>query len=390
MLTTEKTQLGPPAETAAKHGGRPRTRRRGAAFLKSLLCVTLFATLASEPSLALQQTRKSRKHSGLAQQYVAGGTRWLDSRQDEVVHFICQGGAPYTISLDSASLREARIPPADHARFLGALRMAVNDWSALIGCNRFRVELDSPYPNTRINFTPIDAPGTLATATRAGDITLNVRRDWFPGSKRHGNYGPNHHLVSFYWVVAHELGHVWGLAHSTSTDALMYPSQCHTCRWSSFEQAAGNVIRASSRAPAWSRPHYANRFFAKTPRSVVVRLLKGDLPEDASLADTAGDCESQTCAPDPSARGTPELDGCGTPEIPGEAALMGWQLFRLPIMLPDHNAPRLERPVAGSPCHRRSQGQDRPTSPPLGEPVAVLSPFDPGRRQWSGDSHPRC
>jgi len=382
MLTRRTTQLGPPAETAAKTGGRSRTRRPVTTLIKGLLCIAMFAQVAGAPSLAPLQARNSRNHGNLSQEYVAGGTRWLDSRHDEVVHFICQGGAPYIISLDTASLREARVTNADHQRFLAALREAVDDWSALMGCNRFRVELDSPYPNTRIHFTPIDTPGTLATATRAGDITLNVRRDWFPGSKRHGNYGPNHRLVSFYWVVAHELGHVWGLAHSTSPDALMYPSQCRTCRWSSFEQAAGNVIRASSRAPAWSRLHYANRFFAKTPRSVVGRLLKGDLPEEPSLADAADDCDPQTCASDPTTPGTLHPDGCATPEVPGEAALTGWQEFRLPDALTDLQSPRLERPVASAPCHRRPRGQDVPPSAPQAKPVATVSPFDPGRQMW--------
>jgi hypothetical protein len=384
MLTPETTQLGPPVEPTANPKGR--TRGCLAISLKGLVCVALFAQIVPTTSSAPLDTRKSRHSSDVVQQYLAGGTRWLDSRHDEVVHFICQRGAPYIISLDTASLRSARVPPAEHPRYLGALREAVHDWSALMGCNRFRVELDSPYPNTRISFTRIDAPGTLATATRAGDITLNVRRDWFPGSKRHGNYGPHRRLVSFYWVVAHELGHVWGLAHSTSPDALMYPTQCSTCRWSSFEQAAGNVIRASSRAPAWSRPHYANRFFAKTPRSVVGRLLKGDLPEEPSLAAAADDSESQTCASDPLPPDTPPPAGCGAKEIPGEVALMGWLPFRLPIALLDRQAPRLERPVAGAPIHRRPRGQGLPTPPLQGELAAVLAPFDPGRRLWSGDS----
>jgi len=353
-------------------------------LLKILVVVALFAQLAGDPNLAPTQTAKSHRHSDVAQQYLAGGTRWLDSRHDEVVHFICQGGAPYTISLDSRTLIHARIPRADHRRFVDALREAVRDWSALMGCNRLRVELDSPYPNTRIYFTPIESPGTLATATRAGDITLNVRRDWFPGSKRHGNYGPNHRMVSFYWVVAHELGHVWGLAHSSRPDALMYPSQCHTCRWSSFEQAAGNVIQASSRAPAWSRPHYANRFFAKTPRSVVDRLLTGDLPEEPALANAADECETQTCDSQPSTRNTPPVDGCGTPEVPSAAVRTDWQQFRLPLTRRNRRAPQLERPVAGAPRRHQPRGQDLPILPPPVKPAAVVSPFDPGRRRWRG------
>jgi Matrixin len=386
MLTPKMMQFGPPVETAAKPLGRRRVRRFVATSLKGLLCILLFAQLAETSSFEAPKTNTSPKRSSHAQQYVAGGTRWLDSRHDEVVHFICQGGAPYTISLDSASLREARVATADHPRFLGALRAAVSDWSALMGCNRFRVEMDSPYPNTRIYFTPIETPGTLATATRAGDVTLNVRRDWFPGSKRHGNYGPSHRMVSFYWVVAHELGHVWGLAHSTSPDALMYPSQCRTCRWSSFEQAAGNVIRASSSTPAWSRPHYANRFFAKTPRSVVGRLLKGDLPEETSRAGAPSTCESQTCAADPTSRDTPPSDGCGVNESPHEVALLGWLPFRLPGALEQGRSSRLERPVTGSPVHRRSQDRDLPKPPGPGELVAVLVPFDPGRSRWTDDS----
>lgn len=385
MLTLQTSQLGPPAETPAKPGGQSRSRRLGAASLKSLLCLALFVQLAGGPNLTPQQTRKSRKPSDETQQYLAGGTRWLDSRHDEVVHFICQGGDPYTISLDSASLSGARIPRADHRRYLSALREAVADWSALMGCNRLRAELDIPYPNTRIYFVPINSPGTLATATRAGDITLNVRRDWFPGTKRHGNYGPNHRLVSFYWVVAHELGHVWGLAHSTRPDALMYPSQCRTCRWSSFEQAAGNVIRASSLAPAWSRPHYANRFFAKTPRSVVGRLLTGDLPEEPSLTEAADDCDRHTCTAEPPTPDEPQLDGCGTPQVASAAVRMNWRRFRLPRALRDRQSPRLERPVASVP--RRHRGRDLPSFPPPAKPVGLITPFDPGRQIWQGARH---
>lgn len=381
-MLTRTTQLGPPAETAAKPSGGRRLRRRSAATFKSLLCLALFAHLLPSSSQSPATPRKAHQITNQSYQYQAGGTRWLDSRHDEVVHFICQGGAPYTISLDSASLRDARVPTADHQRFLDALREAVRDWSALMGCHRFRVELDSPYPNTRIYFTPIDAPGTLATATRAGDITLNQRRDWFSGSKRHGNYGPHNRLVSFYWVVAHELGHVWGLAHASSPDSLMYPSQCRTCRWSSFEQAAGNVIRASSQAPAWSRPHYANSFFAKTPRAVVGRLLKGDLPTEPALADSANDCESQTCT-NPAALDRPPQDGCSPPEVTGAAALMGWQLFRLPEALNDGHTPRWERPVAGGHRRHRPQGRDVPQWPSNPGPAAVVSPFDPGRQRWA-------
>jgi hypothetical protein len=356
---------------------------------KGLLCVALFAQLLPSARITPSVARTARKHHDTAQQYRAGGTRWLDSRADEVVHFICQGGAPYTISLDTASLREARIASAEHPRFLGALREAVADWSALMGCHRFRVELDSAYPNTRIYFTRIDAPGTLATATRAGDITLNVRRQWFPGSKRHGNYGPEHRSVSFYWVVAHELGHVWGLAHADSPESLMYPSQCHTCRWSSFEQAAGNVIRASSQTPGWSRLHYANRFFAKTPRTVVPRLLKGDLPDTPTLAETPDGCEPQTCASETPPAAALPVDGCDTENLPDAAALTGWPLFRLPRALPDPQRPRLEQLKVDA-THRSSHGRNSPDPPFHGTLKAVLAPFDPGRTQWKGDPCLRC
>jgi len=390
MLTPKMMQYGPPAEAAAKPRGHPRARRFVVASLKGLLCLALFAPLTGVRNLDPSQTRKSSQTQGLSQQYQAGGTRWLHSRLDEVVHFICQGGDPYIISLDSASLREARVATVDHPRFLESLRAAVSDWSDLMGCNRFRVEMDSPYPNTRIYFTPIETPGTLATATRAGDVTLNVRRDWFPGSKRHGNYGPNHRLVSFYWVVAHELGHVWGLAHSTSPDALMYPSQCRTCRWSSFEQAAGNVIRASSQTPAWSRPHYANRFFAKTPRSVVEQLLKGDLPEERAGIAAAQTCESQTCSAAPSTPMAGQTDGCGANENPHEEALLGWLPFRLPKELPDGLSHRMERAVASEPDHQRPPGQGLPKPPAPGDLAAVLPSFDPGRLRWAKNPHRVC
>ncbi len=382
MLTNHTSQLGPPTRVADTNRAPPRPRHLIAKSLKGLIWIALFAQLFPSSNASATRTAATKKHHDKPQQYLAGGTRWLDSRHDEVVHFICQGGPVYNISLDSRSLRAARIPTADHPRFLGALKAAVSDWAELMGCNRFRVELDMPYPNTRVHFVPIDAPGTLATATRAGDITLNVKRDWFPGSKRHGNYGPKHRLVSFYWVVAHELGHVWGLAHSDRPDALMYPSQCRTCRWSSFEQAAGNVIRASSQTPDWSRPHYANRFFAKTPRTVVGRLLKGDLPSEAALADAAGSCELQTCASDPTTPDAPVQDGCGAPEVTGEAALMGWQLFRQPFALADRRTPQMQHQRTRAPRLPHHRGKHYPLHLLFGPRAAVLAPYDPGRQWW--------
>ncbi len=355
MLTTRKRRLDPPAGVpVVARGAHSGLWRSFVRSIKSLLLLLATASTVSssrvEPGQAVQEKRRRDR----PEQYLAGGARWLESRQGEVVHFICQGGPAYRISLDSASLRRAQVPPGDQPRFLGALRSAVAYWSSLMGCHRFQVELDLPYPNTRIHFVPIRAPGTLATATRAGDIILNVDRSWFPGSERHGNYGPNHQ-VSFYWVVAHELGHVWGLAHSRRSDSLMYPSQCHTCRWSSFEQAAGNVIRVSSEAPSWSRPHYANRFFAKTPRSVVDRLLSGDLPAETVAMDPAGRCEVRGCTSDPATPDAPGVEGCKEPELAGEAALTGWPLFRLPESMPYPTAPRL--------CPRSSGTGDVPRAP---------------------------
>ncbi|MFH2009515.1 MAG: matrixin family metalloprotease [bacterium] len=386
MLTTKTTPPGRPTQAAAEPRERPRKRSVGVALLQGLLCVAITAQLVTTSQPSPKRHAVSKQRADDPRQYVAGGTRWLDSRHQEVVHFICQGGTPYIISLDSASLRRAGAPKSTHPRFLEALREAVQDWAELISCDRFRVELDSPYPNTRIAWTGIDAPGTLATATRAGDISLNVHRAWFPGSKKHGNYSSKRRLVSFYWVVAHELGHVWGLAHSDRPDALMYPTQCSTCRWSSFEQAAGNVIRAASRSPRWSRPHYANRSFAKTPINVIGQLLSGDLPDDIELTPLADSCESATCESDIRRPGQdPEDSTCGAGTDSQAVALQGWQIFRTAALtsLAD-TQDRLER--GGDRSTRRPPAKREYPDPIRHDKLlAVDESVGPGRGPWRND-----
>jgi Matrixin len=387
MLTCPTKTFAPSADTAATKRAAHRTRHQFAQSLKGLITVALFAQLVPTSVAASASNRSATKPSHHAQRYWAGGARWLGSRHHEVVHFICLGGSPYTISLDSTSMRQARIPEAEHPRFLEALRAAVTDWSVLMGCNRFRVDLDIADPNTRVHFAPIEAANTLATANRAGDMTLNVWREWFPGSERRGNYGPNRRQVSFYWVVAHELGHVWGLAHSNRRDALMYPTQCRTCRWSSYEQAAANVIRAASEVPAFSRPHDASRFFAKTPQAVVGRLLKGDLPNETDSMDETGHCGPQICTPNASATTAPEPEACGVQEVTGVAAIVGWQRFRLPATLRDLRAPRLERASAQAKHRRTHRRNDNPLRSPLSGLAAVFTPVGQRRTFWAIQSH---
>lgn len=131
--------------------------------------------------------------------------------------------------------------------------------------------------------------------------------------------------MSFYWVVAHELGHVWGLAHSDSPRSLMYPTQCATCRWSSFEQAAGNLIHAAGLVPDWSRPHYANRFFVKTPRGVIPRLLTGELPDEPLWSSLAEHCAGESCT----STGAPALTEPPSEEDPvPRSSLIGLEALR--------------------------------------------------------------
>lgn len=274
--------------------GRPRNRRL-VSLAKALICIISCAILAPHAVSLVVPPRLLPEPHQLVAQYEAGGALWLESRHHELVHFVCRPGEPYRIGLDVRSMTRAGISPAEHRRYLGALHAAVADWAELMGCHRFQVEMDLSFPDTRITFEPIPTIGTLAHATRAGDIKVNALRAWFPGGRQYGHYGRNR-SVSFYWVVAHELGHVWGLAHSDDPRSLMYPTQCHTCRWSSFEQAAGNVIRAASSDGRWSRPHYANRYFAKTPLSAVESLLKGDIPDaDEEVLAAARDCDREAC-----------------------------------------------------------------------------------------------
>jgi hypothetical protein len=319
-------------DAAPKRSPRPtqpaarRTLRLGA-LLKALSLLSVAALLLPEATPFPNRPSPERPaDSNTVEQYRAGGARWLDSNHQEVVHFFCHPGTPYRISLNSVGLLSAGIDPAEQTAYLEALREAARDWSDRMRCPWIRVELDGVDPNTRVVLAFIDRPGTLAVATRAGDITLNAGRDWFPGSKRQGNYDEHGRRVSFYWVIAHELGHVWGLAHSESPDSLMNASQCDTCRWSSFEQAAANVIHATSLMPSWSRPHYSSRFFARTPIEAIAPLLTGELPDEVRTAQrTRSHCEPEMCT----SMHLPALapnrhPDCETADPYPTSALFGW------------------------------------------------------------------
>lgn len=238
-----------------------------------------------------------------ATRYVVGGTRWMPSSNHEIIHFICRPHHNYVIGLSSRGLGGRSGSDAETQRaYLHALEEAVRDWAERMECPTLRVEMDPPYPDVQVRFGTITGLHTLAVATRAGDITLRSDRGWFPGSERKSRYLGGGSRVSFYWVVAHELGHVFGIGHSDSPGSLMYPTQCPTCRWSSFEQAAANVIHATSLVPAWSRRLSRSRFFVRTPVSVVPSLLSGTLPDEAlALLDPAAPentCRARKAKPD--------------------------------------------------------------------------------------------
>ncbi len=348
-----------------------RTLRLGA-LLKALALLSITALLLAEASPF--PDRPSPGHpadSNTVKQYRAGGARWLDSNHQELVHFFCHPGTPYRISLNSVGLLSAGIDPAEQTAYLEALREAARDWSERMRCPWIRVDLDGVDPHTRVVLAFIDTPGTLAVATRAGDITLNAGRDWFPGSKKQGNYGEHGRRVSFYWVVAHELGHVWGLAHSDSPDSLMNASQCETCRWSSFEQAAANVIHATSLMPSWSRPHYSSRFFARTPVEVIEPLLTGELPDEVRLAQQLpSHCEPEMCV----SMSLPALaparpPGCETADPYPTSALFGWPALNEVSRSLRELAHQRVDPAPDPPPRRTPK---RPGHPPL--PRAILQP----------------
>ncbi|MXQ97842.1 hypothetical protein E5288_WYG006653 [Bos mutus] len=72
--------------------------------------------------------------------------------------------------------------------------------------------------------SPFDGPGGIfAHAFQpgigiGGDVHLDEEEIW---TKVLNNY-------SLYWVLAHELGHSFGLSHSTNIGALMYPNYIYT------------------------------------------------------------------------------------------------------------------------------------------------------------------
>ncbi len=376
MLTTSPTHSGAPTGAAPQDGGSPRRRRPRAALLKAVACVALTALIQPVARPDASPAPAKSMHTDGVEQYEAGGTRWLDSRHQELVHFVCHPGMPYVISLNSVSLLSAGVLLEDQGAYLEALREAARDWSGRMRCPWIQVEMDHPDPDTRVLFAYIDRPGTLAVATRAGDITLNAGRAWFPGSKRQGNYTSQRHQVSFYWVAAHELGHVWGIAHSDNPLSLMHPTQCATCRWSSFEQAAANVMYAASVEGDWSRPYYTSRFFVRTPVAAIEPLLTGDLPDDVLIEESAscelGMCVSQERGPD--ARPLPPE--CEPPEVLPTSSLVGLpELVRLsrhlrerilshikPVSLPRRRPPQPAPPL---------QRPDRNAI--LGAPVAILT-----------------
>ncbi|MDY0003053.1 MAG: matrixin family metalloprotease, partial [Polyangia bacterium] len=321
MLTKLTARSSPSPGSAHARGGPGPPRRALRTSLGTLTLAFLAGSLLAPSSARILDENGPSKGHTLHLQYEAGGARWLESDNQELVHFVCEPGTPYVVSLDRQSLVEAGVAPETIPAFLEALREAVADWRAVLRCDRIRAELDSPWADTLVSFVPIDTPGTLAVGTRAEHIQLNASRSWFPGSKRRTKYGDHGRSVSFYWVVAHELGHVWGLAHSESPDSLMYPRQCEGCRWSSFEQAAGNLIHAAGLVPDWSRPYYANRFFVKTPLAVIPRLLTGELPDEPLWSAVAEQCQGELCTSTPGQE--PGLSGGLTPEPIPRSSLLG-------------------------------------------------------------------
>lgn len=207
-----------------------------------------------------------------SQVYDVGGVSWLGSCKNEIVHFICPVHRRYVVSLDSKSLTKAGIAKAQHHLYLKALRQAIFDWGKLMACRQFEVVLDHPYPDTNIAFKKIKYPGVLAYAYRAGNITFDAKRRWYPGSRSQGHWGPGH-VYSFYWVVAHEMGHVWGMGHSDDIRSIMYPSQAAEGRWSWYERSATRIMYLVRWYSRRSRAFRVKRFFVKSPIDEVRRLL---------------------------------------------------------------------------------------------------------------------
>lgn len=346
------------------------------------MALALLAGALLPPSSAhtAQDPRPPEGHRRSAQ-LEAGGSRWLESTNLEVVHFVCEPGTPYVVSLDRASLLGAGIAPDGLPAFAEALRQAVADWRAVLRCERIRADVDNPDADTRIFFAPIDTPGTLAVGTRAEHIVLNSGRAWFPGSSRRSKYAAGGRAVSFYWVVAHELGHVWGLAHSDNPESLMYPTQCDRCRWSSFEQAAGNLIHAAGLVPDWSRPYYANRFFVKTPLAVIPRLLTGELPDEPLWSAVAERCQGERCTstlePEPA---LPE----GLEPIP-RSSLVGLQPLRglRPVDLRHLGVSRLSQTPFPAPSVPGPEPAPPTRGAPPGAPLVSLAPrLAPPWEEW--------
>lgn len=369
-MTDRTTGSGSPPGFSPQRAGRPPPLGRLSAWARRATLLLVAACLLPSSPLLLRNHESPTRGEEEAVQLRAGGARWLESHNHEVVHFVCEPGAPYTVSLVGASLSMAGIPRDEHGAYLEALREAVNDWREILRCPRIRAEMDSPYAETQVAFTPISTSSTLAMGTRAQHIVLNATRAWFPGNKRQGTFSGGERAVSFYWVVAHELGHVWGLAHSDSPDSLMYPSQCETCRWSSFEQAAGNLIHAASLVPDWSRPHWTNRFFVKTPIAVVERLLTGELPDEPLWSSPEDHCVEEG--------GAGSYDGhlgptaCGSYDVTPRSSLKGAGAVR-------HLRPTDLR-------HRRAQVADAPLTPPMDAPEPA--PSLPDSAELPGDLPP--
>jgi hypothetical protein len=290
----------------------------------------------------------------------------MESTQNELVHFVCRPGAAYVISLDTRSLAQAGIPKTDRWQYVQALSQATRDWSEVLGCRNLTVELDHPNPGTTVRFAALANDRTLAVATRAGDVVVNARRRWFAGSRDLAP-GNRQQAVSFYWVTAHELGHVWGLSHTDRPGALMQGTLAAGTDWSGFERAAGNLIRLASAHPWWSRPHETSRSFVRTPLSIVDSLLREDLHEVETLA-AEGECRS---GPDPYRAS--EEEGCDGDEQPATAAMTVFD----PLVVPEaaEAAPREEPRIEAVATPRRS---DEPVPSPPAPRSALSLGLPPG------------
>jgi hypothetical protein len=111
------------------------------------------------------------------------------------------------------------LDPAFTAEERAAFDRAAIAWSTATN-GRAHVDFDAPWPPHDDHYVRrVDLPGNLAGRAywHYGPLQLSVEQD-------HIDIDPSatapHHLP---WVIAHELGHHWGMGHSRHSDDLMHP-----------------------------------------------------------------------------------------------------------------------------------------------------------------------